>query len=782
MARKATTAKKPRSKKSSAPSSAKADGSKAKVSNLERDALAMHAGPPPGKLSIAALKPITTQRDLSLAYSPGVAFPCLKIAEDENKAYDYTNKGNMVAVISNGTAVLGLGDLGALGAKPVMEGKCVLFKRFADIDAVDIEVDTRDVDEFVNCVRFLGPGFGGINLEDIKAPECFIIEQRLRELMDIPVFHDDQHGTAVIAAAGLLNALEITGRTLKNTTMVVNGAGAAAIACLELFTALGFAKGNITLCDSRGVVYRGREAGMNQWKSAHTVDTKARTLEDAMKGADVFFGVSVAGAVSQKMVKSMGKKPIIFALANPDPEITPEDARAARPDAIIATGRSDYPNQINNVLGFPYIFRGALDVRARAINDEMKVAAARALAALAREDVPDEVAGIYSGRRLQFGPEYLIPTPFDPRLVSAVPPAVAEAAMKSGVARTTITDMNAYRASLSARLDPTVSSLYNIFEEVKANPKRVVFAEGEEEKTIRAAQAFRNAGYGIPILIGRDDIVAQTMEGLGLQGGGLEIHNARLSKRNKHYTDFLYKRLQRHGLLYRDCQRMVNQDRNVFAACMVACGDADAMVTGLTRNSVTCREDILRAIDVDAKRQLFGLSIMVTQGRTVFIADTMINEEPTAEQLADFAIQAAAQARMLGHEPRVALLSYTNFGFIPPGTPPTDVQRAVEILDGAKRDFAYDGEMTASVALDPELASIYPFCRLGGQANVLIMPGLHSASISSRLLQKLGGSTVIGPLLVGLNKSAQIARMDATSSDLVNYAVLAAHDAIKRPK
>ena len=779
MARRATTAKKPQNKKTSAKKSTKKPA-KTKVSNLEREALAMHAGPPPGKLSIAALKPITTQRDLSLAYSPGVAFPCLKIAEDENTAYDYTNKGNMVAVISNGTAVLGLGDLGALGAKPVMEGKCVLFKRFADIDAVDIEVDTKDVDEFVNCVRFLGPGFGGINLEDIKAPECFIIEQRLRELLDIPVFHDDQHGTAVIAAAGLLNALEITGRTLKNTTMVVNGAGAAAIACLELFTAMGFAKKNITLCDSRGVVYRGREAGMNQWKSAHAVDTDARTLEDAMKGSDVFFGVSVAGAVSQKMVKSMAKKPIIFALANPDSEITPEDARAARSDAIVATGRSDYPNQVNNVLGFPYIFRGALDVRARAINDDMKVAAAKALAALAREDVPDEVAGAYSGRRLQFGPDYLIPTPFDPRLVSAVPPAVAEAAMKSGVARIKITDMNAYRAALRARLDPTVSSLHNIFEQVKANPKRVVFAEGEEEKTIRAAAVFRNAGYGSPILIGRDDIVINTMAGLGMQDtDALEVHNARLSKRNKHYTDFLYKRLQRQGMLYRDCQRMVNQDRNIFAACMVACGDADAMVTGLTRSSHTCRKDIQRAIDVDKNQQLFGLSVVVARDRTVFIADTMVHEQPTGEQLADFAIQAAAKARMMGHEPRVALLSHTNFN-VPPGNVAQEIRRAVEVLDSAKRDFAYDGEMTATVALDPDAAALFPFGRLNGPANVLIMPGLYSASISSRLLQKLGGGTVIGPILVGLNKPAQIVRMDASVSDLVNDAVLAAHDAITR--
>jgi malate dehydrogenase (oxaloacetate-decarboxylating)(NADP+) len=764
-------------KKSTAKSKTDKGTGQNRISNLEREALALHAGPPPGKLSIAPLKAIRTQRDLSLAYSPGVAAPCLKIAEDENTAYDYTNKGNMVAVISNGTAVLGLGDLGALGAKPVMEGKCVLFKTFADIDAVDIEVDTRDVDEFINCVRFLGPGFGGINLEDIKAPECFIIEQRLKEIMDIPVFHDDQHGTAVIAAAGLINALDLTNRNLKKTKMVVNGAGAAAIACLELFVAMGFTKTNITLCDSRGVVYRGREAGMNQWKSAHATDTDARTLEDAMKGCDVFFGVSVAGAVTKKMVKSMGKQPIIFALANPDPEITPEDVRSVRKDAIVATGRSDYPNQINNVLGFPYIFRGALDVRARRINDEMKVAAAKALAALAREDVPDEVSGAYSGQHLQFGPEYLIPTPFDPRLISAVAPAVAAAAIKTGVSRKKIASMDAYRASLDARLDPTVGSLNEIFEQVKKQPKRVVFAEGEEEKVIRAAQVFRNSGYGTPVLIGRDDVVAEKMSALGFEGSeAIEAHNARLSKRNKHYTDYLYDRLARSGVLYRDCQRMVNRDRNIFAACMVACGDADAMVTGLTRNSPSCWNDLAKAIDIEKDRQLFGLTVVSARDRTVFIADTLVHERPTAEQLADFAIQSAAKARELGHEPRVALLSHTSFGGRSSDIT-GEIKRAVAILDSEKRDFAYEGEMTVSVALDPDMKELYPFSRLNGPANILVMPGLFSAAISSRLLQKLGGGTVIGPLLVGLSKPAQIARLDATVSDIVTDAVLAAHQA-----
>jgi len=756
----------------------KNSSNKATISNLEREALALHAGPPPGKLSIQPLKPITTQRDLSLAYSPGVAAPCLEIARDENTAFEYTNKGNMVAVISNGTAVLGLGDLGALGAKPVMEGKCVLFKRFADIDAVDLEVDTSDIDEFVNCVRYLGPGFGGINLEDIAAPACFIIEERLRELMDIPVFHDDQHGTAVIAAAGLLNALEITGRKLKEPKVVVNGAGAAAIACLDLFIAMGLPRKNVVLCDSRGVVHQGREAGMNQWKSAFAIDTDARTLEDAMKGADIFFGVSVGGAVTQKMVKSMAKAPIIFALATPDPEITPEDARAARDDAIIATGRSDYPNQINNVLGFPYIFRGALDVRARRINDEMKIAAARALADLAREDVPDEVAGAYSGRRLTFGQDYLIPTPFDPRLITAVPPAVAEAAIKTGVARTEIADMETYRHALAQRMDPTVGRLHNIFETVKRRPRRIVFAEGEEEPVIRAALTFRNAGYGTPVLIGREDRVKDKIKELGLPGADkLEIHNARFSKNNDKYTDYLYGRLQRRGHLRRDCQRMVVTDRNIFAACMIAMGDADGMVTGLTRNAPTSWNDVLRAIDIKKGESLFGLSIVTARDRTVFIADTIVHETPTAQQLAEIAAQAAERARTMGHEPRVALVSHSSFGGRESERIDT-IREAVAILDSKKRKFVYEGEISVNTALDPAMSDIYPFNRLEGPANVLVMPDLFSASISSRILQKLAGATVIGPMLVGLDKPVQIARLDAGVSDIVTNAVLAAYDSI----
>ncbi|MCS6920591.1 MAG: phosphate acyltransferase, partial [Elioraea sp.] len=551
------------------------------------EALQLHAMGRPGKLEIRLTKPLTTARDLSLAYSPGVAEPCKHIARSPSLAYDYTAKGNMVAVISNGTAVLGLGNLGALAAKPVMEGKAVLFKRFADVDAIDLCIDTEDVDAFVNAVRYLGPSFGGINLEDIKAPECFVIESRLRELMDIPVFHDDQHGTAIVAAAGLINAAHLTGRDLADMTLVINGAGAAGVACAELLKAIGMRPERVILCDTKGVIYRGRTEGMNQWKSAHAVETKARTLAEALEGADAFFGLSQAGAVTREMVASMAAKPIIFAMANPDPEITPEEARAVRPDAIVATGRSDYPNQVNNVLGFPYIFRGALDVRASTINEAMKIAAAKALAALAREDVPDELdaASAAGGARLKYGPDYILPLPFDPRLISRVPPAVAKAAMDTGVARRPIADLRRYARDLAAKLDPTGAALDAILEAVRANPRRVVFAEGEEERTIRAALAFRNAGYGTPILIGREDRVLDTLAALGVDGSdGMEIHNARLSGSNRRYAEFLYARLQRRGFLFRDCQRLVNQDRNVFAACMVALGDADAMVTGLSRS------------------------------------------------------------------------------------------------------------------------------------------------------------------------------------------------------
>jgi malate dehydrogenase (oxaloacetate-decarboxylating)(NADP+) len=746
----------------------------------EEEALSFHSSGRPGKLSIQPTKPLTTQRDLSLAYSPGVAFPCLTIQRDPTTAYDYTSKGNFVAVISNGTAVLGLGDLGALAAKPVMEGKAALFKRFADIDSIDLEIDTKDVDEFVNCVRFLHPAFGGINLEDIRAPECFVIEQRLRELLDIPVFHDDQHGTAIITAAALINALHLTGRELADVRMVVNGAGAASIACVELLKSMGLPTANVVLCDTNGVIYRGRTAGMNQWKSAHAVETRARTLAEAIEGADVFFGLSAKGAVDRAMVRSMAAKPIIFALANPDPEITPEEVRAVRSDAIIATGRSDYPNQVNNVLGFPYIFRGALDVRASTINDAMKIAAAEALARLAREDVPDEVAAAYAGERLRYGPDYIIPAPFDPRLIWAVPSAVAQAAMDSGVARKPILDMDVYRRSLRGRLDPTAAGLEFIFEKVRAHPQRVVFAEGEEERTIRAALLFAESGYGNPVLIGREEPIRETMAAIGLSSPApLEIHNAALSHRNQHYTEFLYERLQRSGMLHRDCQRLVNQDRNVFAACMVACGDAAAMVTGLTRNSFDVLDEVTRVIDVKPGSQMFGLTILLARERTVLLADTLVHESPTAPQLAEIAVAAAAKARELGLGPRVALLSYANFGN-PPGPHGERVREAVALLDRRGADFEYDGEMSADVALDYRLMrQLYPFCRLSGPANILVMPGLHSANITAKLLPRLGGGTAVGPLLIGLASPVQIVNIGATVSDLVNLAALAAHDAIR---
>jgi malate dehydrogenase (oxaloacetate-decarboxylating)(NADP+) len=742
----------------------------------EEEALQFHQRGKPGKLEITPTKPMATQRDLSLAYSPGVAVPVRRIAENPETAYDYTAKGNLVAVISNGTAILGLGDLGALASKPVMEGKAVLFKRFADVDSIDIEVDTRDVDQFINAVRYLGPSFGGINLEDIKAPDCFIIEQRLREMMDIPVFHDDQHGTAIIATAGLINALHLTNRDLRTTKIVCNGAGAAAIACVELIKSLGVPNGNVTLADSKGVVYKGRTDGMNQWKSAHAIETSARTLAEAVEGADVFFGLSIAGALTPEMVKTMAPNPIIFAMANPDPEILPEDVQKVRGDAIMATGRSDYPNQINNVLGFPYIFRGALDVRARTINEEMKIAAAQALAELAREDVPDEVAAAYHGARPAFGRDYLIPVPFDPRLISKIPVAVAKAAMDSGVARRHIADLAEYAHTLSARLDPIAGTLQSVFEKVRIAPRRVVFAEGEEDRMIRAANSYASSGLGRAILIGREAEIEKT-----LNHGALELHenveisNARVSDRNIDYANFLYERLQRNGFLFRDCQRMVNQDRNVFAACMVAMGDADAMVTGLTRNFSVALDNVRRAIDNRPGHRPIGVSMALVRGRTVFIADTSIHELPSAEELADIAQEAAGVARRFGYEPRVAFLSYSTFGY-PRGERSEYVRNAVKVLDRRQVDFEYDGEMGADVALSREAMALYPFCRLTGPANVLVMPAAHSASISTKMLQQLGGVTVVGPLLTGLDRPVQIASMSAAASEILNLAAIAAYD------
>ena len=746
------------------------------------EALAMHREGRPGKLEIRLTKPLITARDLSLAYSPGVAEPCLHIHRDPTLAYDYTSKGNFVAVISNGTAVLGLGNLGALASKPVMEGKAALFKRFADVDSMDLCVDTEDPDAFINAVRYLGPTFGGINLEDIKAPECFVIEQRLRELMDIPVFHDDQHGTAIVAAAGLINACHLTGRDLKTTKLVINGAGAASIACAELVKAMGMRPENVILCDTKGVIWRGRQEGMNQWKSAHAVTTSARTLTQALDGADVFFGLSVKGALTPEMIRAMAPKPIIFAMANPDPEITPDEARAARPDCIIATGRSDYPNQVNNVLGFPFIFRGALDVRASTINDAMKIAAAESLAMLAREDVPEEVSGAGAGMALRFGPEYIIPNAFDPRLISRVSPAVAKAAMESGVARKPLPDLQRYGRDLANRLDATVGALEAIAESVRQNPKRVVFAEGEEEKVIRAAIGFRNAGYGTPILVGREDRITAVANAIGIPlPDGIEIQNARISESTRRYAEFLYGKRQRDGFLQRDCQRLVNQDRNVFAACMVATGEADAVVTGTTRSYSAALEGISMAIDPVPGRVAFGVSIIISrQAGTVLVADTAIHERPDAATLAGIARGSAAAARRLGMEPRVAFLSFSTFGD-PRGTIPGSIREAVKLLTERGADFEFDGEMSADVALDPTLrAALYPFCRLTGPANVLIMPGIHAAHILTRAVPRLTSSTVIGPLLTGLSHSAQIVPMQAGVNQIVDVACLAAHAAVPR--
>lgn len=738
----------------------------------DREALLFHSQGRPGKIEIVASKPMATQRDLSLAYSPGVAVPVLAIAEDPATAYDYTSKGNLVAVISNGTAILGLGNLGALASKPVMEGKSVLFKRFADVDSIDIEVNTEEVEAFVNAVALLEPSFGGINLEDIAAPSCFIIEQMLKERMNIPVFHDDQHGTAIITAAGLINACHLTGRNLADIKVVVNGAGAAAIACTELIKAMGVKHENVIMCDRKGTIYQGRTEGMDQWKSAHAVPTDARTLKEALLGADVFLGLSAARAVSPDMVAHMAPAPIIFAMANPEPEISPPEAKAARPDAIIATGRSDYPNQVNNVLGFPFIFRGALDVRATTINEDMKIAAANAIAQLAREQVPEEVAVAYGGMNHSFGPEYIIPAPFDPRLMELVPAAVAQAAMDSGVAQKPIENMAAYRQQLKARLNPTTSVLSLAYDAARANPKRVLFAEGEEEVVLRAAVEFKNGGYGTPVLVGRDT-VRERLKAMGVaDADDYEIHNSVNSPLVGEMVDRLYARLGRRGYLRRDIERMVNRDRNVFGALLLQMDIADAMITGTTRPFAQTMREVRRVLDHREDATPFGVHVLVGQSHTVFIADTTVNERPNADMLAQIAKRTAKVARAMGHEPRVAFLSYSNFGN-PPGNWLDNIRDAVALLDTEQVEFEYDGEMAPDVALNMKLMANYPFCRLTGPANILIMPGLQSANISAKLLRELGGDSVIGPMLIGMEKPVQIATMSSTASDLVTLAVLA---------
>jgi malate dehydrogenase (oxaloacetate-decarboxylating)(NADP+) len=744
----------------------------------DEEALSFHRYPTPGKIAIVPTKPMATQRDLSLAYSPGVAVPVLAIAEDPDKAYDYTSKGNLVAVISNGTAILGLGNLGALASKPVMEGKSVLFKRFADVDSIDVEVSATDPDEIITVVKNIGITYGGINLEDIKSPECFRIETELQELLDIPVFHDDQHGTAIISCAGLLNACKITGRRLDEAKVVLCGAGAAGIASLELMKAMGVRAENCIAVDNTGVIYRGRPENMNQWKSAHAIDTDKRTLAEALDGADVFLGLSVKGAVTPEMVASMAPNPIIFAMANPDPEITPEEVHAIRKDAIMATGRSDYPNQVNNVLGFPYIFRGALDVRARRVNMEMKIACAQALAALAQEDVPDEVAAAYHGVQLKFGPQYIIPSPFDPRLIWYIPPFVAQAAMDTGVARKPIEDMDAYRAQLAQRLDPTAAFLQKLQGAVLSGPKkRVVFAEGEEPSVIRAAYAFQTAGLGEAILVGREELVAENMRAVGLspEDASLKVINARVSEHNPEFADYLYERLQRQGYLMRDVQRLVNQDRNTFAACMVALGHADGMVTGVTRSYDQVLDEVLRVIDPAAGGRVMGMSVLLGKGHTLFIADTNVTEMPEAEDLVEIALEAAHAVKALGYTPRLAFMSYSTFGN-PMGDRSEKVREAVAMLDEMDLDFEYEGEMPPALALEPERRGNFPFMRLTGPANVLIMPAIHSAAISTQLVQAFGGATVVGPILLGLEKSVQICPLSASVSRILQLATLAAYD------
>ena len=750
-----------------------------KKSKIERytdqEALDYHNSGKSGKIEILSSKPMTSKRDLALAYSPGVAAPVKMIAKNPDAAYDYTTKGNLVAVISNGSAILGLGNLGALAAKPVMEGKAVLFKRFADIDAIDLEVDSYDVNEIINCIANLGKSFGGINLEDIAAPDCFVIEQKLKEKLDIPIFHDDQHGTAIITLAALINALDISDKSIKDIKVVVNGAGASAIACANLFKSNGVPNENIVMLDRKGVLYRGRD-NLDQWKSAHAIDTKLRTLKDAIKGADVFLGLSTKNVLSKDMIKTMAKNPIIFALANPDPEINPEDVYEARDDAIVATGRSDYPNQVNNFIGFPYIFRGALDVRAKTINEEMKVAAAHAIAELTRENVPDEVAAAMGGERPKYGKEYIIPSTFDPRLISVIPVAVAKAAMKSGVARKKIENLEVYKDQLRQRLDPSLTIMLGINSQIKKNKKRVVFADGEDENTLKAAIAFKNNGLGIPVLIAKKEIVKKKLKEIGLdENYNIEIINSTDNEKREKYAKFLYGKIQRkEGLLERDCDRLVRNDRVVWGTCMVSCGDVDAMVTGNTRRYTSTLDKVKRVVDPRSGEVIFGLIIMVNRGRTVFIADITVHEIPTAEQLSQIAISSARVARLFGFNPKVAFLSHSTFG-TPKTSSTKNLRDAVEILKEKKVDFKFDGEMQPDVALNEEYKELYPFSEIVGNANILIMPGRHSAAISYKLMKSLSAVKVVGPLLVGLGEPIEIAPLRSSTSDIINLASVAAY-------
>ena len=743
----------------------------------DKEALDFHITNKSGKIEIISSKPMTTKRDLALAYSPGVAAPVREISKDPNAAYDYTTKGNLVAVISNGSAVLGMGNLGALASKPVMEGKAVLFKRFADINSIDIEIDSSDPNEIIKSIKTIAGSFGGINLEDIAAPDCFIIEEKLKKILDIPVFHDDQHGTAIITTAALINALDISKKSIKKMKVVVNGAGASAIACTNLLKKTGVPQKNIIMLDSKGVLYRGRD-NLNQWKSSHAIETKNRTLDDAIKDADVFLGLSSKSILSKKMVKKMSKNPIIFACANPDPEITPEEVEEVRDDAIIATGRSDYPNQVNNLIGFPYIFRGALDVRAKTINEEMKIAAANAIAALAREDVPDEVVAAMGGERPKYGKEYIIPSTFDPRLIVEIPVAVAKAAIKSGVARKNIKDFDVYKEQLKQRLDPSVTIMQGINNQIKKNPKKIVFADGEDENTLKAAIAFKNSKLGIPMLVGKKEKIKEQLKNIGYSENlDIEIVNSTNKEMRAKYANYLFKRLQRkEGLLERDCDRMIRNDRVIWTSCMVSCGDADGAVTGNTRKYAASLEKINKVIDARSDEIMFGLNMIVNRGKTVFIGDTSVHESPNAKQLAEIAISSARVVRLFGFDPKVAFVSHSTFG--QPATSQTKhIRDAVEILQDKKVDFQFDGDMQPDVALNEEYKELYSFSGIVGNANILIMPGQHSAAISYKMMKELGGAKVIGPFLIGLGQPIEIAPLRSSTSDILNLASIAAYSA-----
>jgi len=743
----------------------------------DKEALDFHSHKKPGKIEISSSKNMTTKRDLALAYSPGVAAPVRAISNNPEAAFDYTSKGNLVAVISNGSAILGMGNLGALASKPVMEGKAVLFKRFADIDSIDLEIDSNNTDEIINSIKNFAPSFGGINLEDIAAPDCFIIEEKLKEILDIPVFHDDQHGTAIITTAALLNALDISQKKIDKIKVVVNGAGASAMACSNLFKKSGVPQKNITMIDRKGVIYRGREK-LNQWKTAHAIETENRTLNDAIEKADVFLGLSAKGALTKEMVKKMAKNPIIFACANPDPEIKPEEVEEVRSDAIIATGRSDYPNQVNNLIGFPYIFRGALDVRSKTINEEMKIAAAHAIANLAKEDVPDEVVAAMGGERPRYGKEYIIPSTFDPRLISVIPTAVAKAAVETGVARIKIDNFETYKDQLKQRLDPTVTIMQGINNYIKKKPKKVVFADGEDENTLKAAIAFKNSKLGIPILIGKEELIKDQIKKIGYNKNfDIEIVNSKDKSKREKYVKYLFKKLQREqGMLERDCDRLIRNDRVIWSSCMVANGDADAMITGNTRRYSSSLEKITKVVDPRPGEIMYGLNLIVNRGKTIFICDTSVIEYPDANQLADMAMSAARVVKLLGFDPKVAFLSHSTFG-----EPVTDrtkrISDAVRILKKSKVDFKFDGEMQPDVALEEIYKELYPFSEIVGNSNVLIMPSQHSAAISYKMIKSMSRAKVIGPLLIGLGLPIEIAPLRSSTSEIINLASIAAYSA-----